>query len=374
MKLFVRVLIALLEVATATYSLSAQQTVVDSGRSRSSPRGWNLYLEEDLFYRPRNEDRNYTGGIGIQFTTGSPRSPQYLLLYGVNRLTRADRLHLGRQVDVSSGMLTLTAFTPDSLRAVDIIPDDRPYASLLAWTAKRLSVALDERSSWRTEATLGVLGLHLARNGQRYIHKSSRAGSGKPTPYDPKGWSHQVSDGGEPTVLYTLGYDAVLIDPPRKTTGRLTQKRLFQATYGWQALAGYYTEVSGSLGARLGVLRTDFWEFKTNPMGGTTKAMRGEFPLDAFLFGAVRPRLIGYNALLQGQFRDTDLRVPANDITRLVTEFDVGGEIGVNIKSHRYAATVVYPAGRTKEFRGPRSRTHTWASVFFTVQPLRPVR
>jgi hypothetical protein len=78
-----------------------------------------------------------------------------------------------------------------------------------------------------------------------------------------------------------------------------------------------------------------------------------------FVFAGARPRLNIYNALLQGQFRDS---VHTVDIRREQFEWDLG--VSASILRLRLTWNVL--AGRTPEFTGGQSRTHTWGSLVAT--------
>jgi len=213
-----------------------------------------------------------------------------------------------------------------------------------------------------------MLGLNLARNAQRFAHKVYRGTAGTSTPVDPKGWGNQISDGGELTALYAAGYERVLLEK-LVTKGAPQEGAYAQLTAGAQATVGYNTELGGATSVRLGRIRSDFWEWRSNPLGNVNKTLSagGRRPFELFVFGAMRPRLVGYNALLQGQFSDRSnpTRFNASEISRVVTEFDVGASLAFDASCRRVSLTYV-AAGRTQEFKGPQARTHSWGSLFLT--------
>ena len=134
-----------------------------------------------------------------------------------------------------------------------------------------------------------------------------------------------------------------------------------------------YTDVNAGMVARAGHFTSGFWEFQSNPMGAVNRralqdaSYSGRPPVEWFLFGVVRPRWVVYNALLQGQLRDSDVRLDWADVRHGVVEFETGASVRLNLPaSQTVDITAVYPAGRTAEFTGPNARTHTWASVFLT--------
>ena len=61
----------------------------------------------------------------------------------------------------------------------------------------------------------------------------------KPTPYDPLGWSHQISDGGEPTAKYTVS-----------VARAATESLWHDLSWNGEASAGYYTNVANSTANR----------------------------------------------------------------------------------------------------------------------------
>jgi hypothetical protein len=142
-----------------------------------------------------------------------------------------------------------------------------------------------------------------------------------------------------------------------------------------QGSLGYYTELNGGMTARLGLFRANFWELQSSPMQTTSRVppvqgarTRGSgkhswFDAELFGYGLLRPRVIGYNVLLQGQFRRSVHEFSASEIERLVTEFEAGLTTTLQFGGSHLVATWVTPAGRTPEFMGPMARTHTWGAV-----------
>jgi hypothetical protein len=324
---------------------------------------FSIYGENDvIFPLRRNEDRNYTGGFGFQF------SGSFIRKAGLDvPLRLLDRSFVARkhsQWDRRFYTLLVfgTGFTPDTLNEDDVIPDDRPYGSLLGVSVRRLSVndqSFDE--AWSSEFAVAMLGLHQARNLQTWLHRRLRKKSGEETPYDPLGWHHQISEGGEPTALYRVGYERRLLGAPSDPDSR----KHFQLTGGWGASGGYYTNVAAVANARLGWFTSDFWEFTPGAMNAATQNLgtgrRRKPRWELFLFGGMRPRFNIYNALLQGQFRESVHTLP---IRRLQVEWDAGA--AVFLPFARTQITWNALPGRTSEFRVGKARTHTWGSLVGT--------
>ena len=354
--------------------LSQTQTPVPTGKSEALITGGSLYVEEDMFLDGYidglNSDRNYTGGLGIQLngriaavTMGRPLSvlDQAVALLGIP----VRREHRQAERYQHSLMLTGVAFTPEDLDNPVPQAGDRPFSSLIALSGRTASVDTTGMMSWHSELTVGVLGTHVARNAQRWIHQQWRDRTGEATPVDPTpGWENQVSAGGEPTAMYTVGFERLLGQSGDR--GAQPQNRLpawWQVSWGASGSAGYYTQLAASATVRAGVIRNEFWTYRGNPMGNTNVGVGTwiqQHPLDANVFVTVRPRLVAYNALLEGQFRESAHTQPARPG---VLDF----ETGLNLGYGRFSGTWILIAGRSPEFSGS-DRWHTWASFFVSVQ------
>jgi hypothetical protein len=83
-----------------------------------------------------------------------------------------------------------------------------------------------------------------------------------------------------------------------------------------------------------------------------------------FMFAGVRPRLNVYNALLQGQFRDS---VHTVGIKHATLEWDLGAAAFIPPLRTQVSWNVL--AGRTSEFKGGTPRTHTWGSIVVMYAP-----
>ncbi len=338
-------------------------------RNLQSFNGWNLYVEEDLLFAPRNEDRNYTGGIGLRLYAEDSWIKSLcrpLELLDGFLFAESPHEYSGRQV--YSVMTGLTAFTPDSLKVSHVVPDDRPYASLIFFTLGEMSVNEPKNFAVESGLTFGMLGLRTAEGIQSWIHSKSRARSGDSTPFPPRGWAHQISDGGEPTLLYHLAVHYKLLEVPdlpdvHNPLGLHGLQWICMA----EANAGYYTDIAFGSSIRAGRIRSRFWQFNSSPMTSYTEglnAQKDRWHLEAYLFGSTRMRVVGYNALLQGQFGQSDYTLGSDRINRLIQEFDFGA--AANVKRINLAWVIF--SGRTAEFDGPMERSHYWGSVFLSYQ------
>ncbi len=322
--------------------------------------GFGLKLEEDKFLDfpvarslGTNMDRNYTGGGAISSSgrwvhaayLDAPLRILDLLLF----IPKYAHDHGFR--DTHTFSFGVTAFTPLDVASTQVVSDDRPYGSLAFLAVSHLSVNHADTVAVTSDFTFGMLGLHMGDWVQTTIHEHL----GYQTP---QGWSHQISEGGEPTARYGLG-----IQWRPEWADRL---RWADLTGSLKGEAGYFTGAAAGLTARLGCINSDPWQFAENSMRTTNEAgpkcqwKVGGHLAEAFVWGTARGRVVGYNALLQGQTQPSDYTLPSDRINRLLGEY----ELGVTLSLYRVRASWLPVIGRTAEFSGPLARTHTWGSLF----------
>lgn len=311
-------------------------------------RGIGLYVDQDFFLPGRNEDRDYTMGLAVEVYREEKQGEVPFLDWALNHLdgwlkpedAGGDaRLHRSLQFGA-------TTFTPDDIGNPNPLFDDRPYASVIYLSVKR--VEANEKFSVGTDLQLGVLGLNLANQVQTAIHQNNRAVTGNDEPVDPKGWGNQISDGGEPTVRYRFNMAKRIADQP----GRWD----LAAEGGFSV--GYQTNASVGLSGRLGIIDSNFWTLPYDPInrGSGIPSTGGN---EIYLWSAYRARVIGYDAMLQGQFRNSDVTVSSSAIKRLVHEAGVG----LTMAWERLALTLALNA-KSGEMEGPADRTHVWGGVY----------
>ena len=270
--------------------------------------GWSVYFDQDMFVPGVNKDRDYTMGIGVEFF--QDQGPLYLLgglLRRVEPLVGFDR-RCGRVY--RSFLLGSVNFTPEDIGDPAPIFDDRPYASLLYLANKK--VLADEERALGVELMVGVIGLNLADEVQTTLHGWTRDLTGDSVPEDPRGWRHQISDGGEPTLRLRL-----------TESRRLAHASVWDLAGAWEANLGFQTDLSVGLSGRLGRLNSPFWSIPYDPInrGNFVPALGGD---ELYLWAAGRLRGVLYNALLQGQFRDSRVTVDSSDVRRLLWEAGIG--------------------------------------------------
>jgi hypothetical protein len=274
---------------------------------------WAISLDNDLFV-PAGKDRDFTAGLALTYTGCAGVKYWQGLDDGLAALDDLHGLgasgHEASQVTPSIEIGSY-GFTPDNIEARDVQQDERPYASLLYLSASRIYQATSGRDAWTSAITLGVLGADVFEGAQDGVHHVT--GSDKP-----RGWDHQISDGGELTLRYQTAYHQYWnISSPSvelKTT--------------YFGSVGYLTEGGIALSTRSGRISSPDYRFnpelisygeRVNDVAAAPYAGR-----ESYFWGGVALKARAYNAFLQGQFRDSDHTLHASELRPLLAEAWIG--------------------------------------------------
>ena len=273
--------------------------------------GIGLYMDQDMFIPTKSTDRDYTMGIAVEFF--ADEGPLYQLDGLVRRFGKFFKFPVDSTDTYRSYVLGSVNYTPEDLSRSDPIFDDRPYASIVYLANKRIVAKGDKAVG--AEFLVGLLGTNIANEVQSQIHAWWRDATDEPEPVHPEGWDNQISDGGELTARFRF-VTSTLVD-------WLPQSRYFDLSTTWDVSLGYQTNASIGLAARAGMLNSPFWSIPFDPIN------RGNFlPFlggnELYLWAAARGRLVGYDALMQGQVRDSVVTVGGSDVERLVWEGALG--------------------------------------------------
>lgn len=277
-------------------------------------------LDEHLLVDPPR-DKDYAGGIAIYAARGSNgcgkhRAPAWEERFQ-SRLWGTIDLGAGRirSTTVGGGLLVLT---PGALADRQLVPGDRPYASLLYLSDSMRSVADDAQSAVEATATFGLLGLGLAQSLQDALHHVTGS-------VQARGWSHQVSSGGEPTVRIGLSRQALWTESSRHGTPRSDLK------WTWLANAGTVTDLGLAVNGRIGRIASPWWSadpeqntYADDFESAIVSSAQGHPEL--FLMAGARVRVRVYDAFLEGQFRHSDLRYSASDLHPLLLDAWLGAQ------------------------------------------------
>jgi len=259
-----------------------------------------------MFVPLSNEDRDYTMGFAVEFFWTKEKG-----LYPLDNLVKKASKWVGIQPDQNnifySFMLGALAFTPDDLADPSPIYNDRPYSSLIYLSNKR--VYTDKKKALAAEVLIGAIGTSVARDVQTQFHEWYRNLSNESEPVEPQGWSHQISDGGELTMRLRLTNSHL--------HEQLSIPGQFDIASTMGLSLGFQSNVTASLAMRAGKIKSPFWTLPFDPVN------RGNFiPSNArnefYLWTAIRAHVVFYDALLQGQFRDSDVEFSSGEIERLV--------------------------------------------------------
>jgi len=317
--------------------------------------GAGFVLDEHVL-TDASRDQDYNGGGEV---TQSGRSPGFIgrgldraLGFVDRRSCEAARLRGldGRSAHAfAAGLLV---FTPRNLEARNVVRGDRPYASLFFVSAGRRYASTHSPVAYDTSLTVGILGLAAADDVQRVLHDVTGS-------VQPKGWSHQISAGGEPTARYSLARQALLAkvgDGPWRGDGKWTSA----------ISLGTVTEASVALNGRWGRIESPWWSFtpeqdmyvqETQPV---PPPLPEGTPPEVFAFAGMRLKARAYNAFLQGQFRHSALTYGEGDLNPVLGE----AWAGVELRSASGWAIEYLARWQSAELRsGIGSRSFLWGSV-----------
>lgn len=330
--------------------------------------GFSAFLDNDslLLDAQHDEDRNYTMGLQFQWS-GRWIHERGLTkpLYWLNSLEPIAAL---RPSFADSGQSHHTlnfgnvAFTPDDLTTRRPIRRDRPYASLLYLDTLSQVVSTDELNAYTTELSVGLLGLSISEHFQSWLHRELQDSPDEP-PFPPKGWDNQISDGGEPTARYTVRWQHSLTKPHPN----------FDLQWIGEGSVGYHTAAGTGAALRVGKIESPWWQFNAMPISQAKAVARatrkncssGSGRYELYGWGGSMARLWGYNVLLQGQFRDSEVTVDSSDVERFVYDYSVGITAGLCTGSRWHRLTFAY-SRRSPEFEGPLRRYHSWGGLYYS--------
>jgi len=317
------------------------------------PSGWTLHLDNDLFAFA-DEDRDYTAGISVTLGGREAAGPKPLstALDWIDRKSSFGASARDGETARSfeAGVLL---FTPQELEAEEPLYDDRPYANLVYLSSSRLTRHPSSPIAYQSSLTIGVLGMPWVGNLHRAVH--SAVGS-----EEPRGYAHQISEGGEPAVRYAVSRYRLL-------GSGVHRSRPYHLRFGLSGSIGYLTEASADLAFRWGNLDTAWWsstpsiaDYGGHPPIRLTAAQRSRSgPRFEFAAG-MNLRLRAYNAFLQGQFRSSDVTFDSSDLNPLLLE----AWVGVTMVFKNDLSVTYTLRHQTEELRsGAGARDYSWASI-----------
>ena len=321
--------------------------------------GWTAFFDNDLFAQG-DRDQDYTGGLAVTFAGRRAKEWKLSLdpvLGWIDRMTPAGGLYdcepYGRMHAMQVGLL---AFTPSDITVAGAQVDDRPYSTLLYASNSRVVVTSPLAPVYQSTFTFGVLGLGLAEDIQTGLH--DLVGS-----EDPEGYANQISDGGEPTFLYSLARQKLLRSDFQNDSSEYELKQT------WQLNVGYFTDISWSISGRWGRINTPWWsftperaEYASQPapvVGGSIKPGVRE----RYVWAGFRLRARAYNVLLQGQFRDSEVTFSSGELEHLMAEAWIGLTYQLSSQA-RLSYVLRFQTSEIKD--GPGSRNPIWGGLILS--------
>jgi hypothetical protein len=309
-----------------------------------------LSTDNDLF-APTQTDRDYTAGLAITYSSNSQEfigNPVSQVSQGLDGLLLPS---VGGSVEIpESAALEFGAygFTPEEISASDIDRSDRPYSSLVYMSSSQSYESPGAGSGWTTSMTVGILGLDAFKAGQNAVHKvvgSDRA----------NGWDHQISEGGEPTFRYSAAYHQYL--------DASQPDQQYKVTYFGSV--GYLTEFGAALVFRDGLISSPDNRFNPELMAYGERAPGVSAPggRESYFWGGLSVKARAYNAFLQGQFRDSDHELTANDLNILLAEV-WGGYTHSFLGGSEISYVLRVQSSEIKS--GTGNRTLAWGGIVFS--------
>lgn len=338
--------LALVSATSAANPAPAGIATDEQGRERYDA-GWTFYFDNDAL-TPAERDEDYTGGLAL--TLAGRRAQAYW--FSLDRwLGWVDGHTLGAGAQQAFQLHSLQfgalAFTPGDIEVAERIEGDRPYAGLVYLANGRSYVRAEGRTVFHSSLAIGLLGTELLPRFQRALH--SALGVDKP-----RGWDHQIADGGEPTFRYTLTRQDL---QAAGATGSTTRYELKSAVAGG---LGYLTEGSAALSLRWGRINTPWWsgppdrvEYIAEPAPATGGSVLRSDIREFYVWAGIKAKLRAYNAFLQGQFRDSELDYGYGDLRPLIAEAWLGATAQI-VGEYRLSWVLHYQSSELREGLGDR--------------------
>ncbi len=321
-----------------------------TAHAESSDSVMALSTDNDLF-APAQTDRDYTAGVAITYSSNSEafvNNPVSSFSQGLDGYVLPYLGGKGEKPKSAALEFGVYGFTPEEIKESAIDRNDRPYSSLVYLSSSQSYQALSAKSGWTTSMTVGVLGLDVFKSGQNAVHKvvgSDRA----------NGWGRQISNGGELTFRYSAAYHQYL--------DASQPNQQFKVTYFGSA--GYLTEFGAALVFRGGLISSPDNRFNPELMAYGERAPGVSVPggRENYFWGGMSVKARAYNAFLQGQFRDSEHELNADDLNILLAEVWAG-------YTHGFLAGIelsyVLRVQSSEIKSGTGNRTLAWGGLVFS--------
>lgn len=262
---------------------------------------WAAGFDND-FLVPGSRDQDYTYGLSATHTTSGDRAfyaaPQVWLdgLFGLDEGAR------------HGSEMGLYGFTPEDIEKAVANPADRPYASLVYMATRSERIYPLSGTVVSSQLTFGALGLDLVGDLQKGLHDLIKGDA-------PQGWRHQISDGGEPTLRYSVARQQLIMEPTNS----------LEIKHSQSVSVGYLTEATWGLNFRAGQLNSAWHNFHPEQASyAETSAQLNNQTVERFFWGGIAIKARAYNAFLQGQWRGSAVEYASNEVRHLILEAWLG--------------------------------------------------
>ncbi len=300
----------------------------------------SITTDNDMF--SSSNDRDYSASFSIKYTKEDFSNSFYFF----NKINEKLLPKNEKFFSFSSLEFGFLIFTPQDINSTDIDYTDRPYSNLVYVAGSKQVLESNYKHSWISTLSLGVLGTKIPPNIQNRVHKTIDSPIAN-------GWDHQISNGGEPTVRYSLQRSTVLID-----------KKYYTLIINPAFSIGYLSDLSFGIASRIGIIKSNWYRYNIDPaaIGSDSfpnqKRLLNEY--DFFLHFGIKPRVVIYNAFLQGQFRDSAYELDYNQLRSIILE----GWVGLTLDLSRRLRLNYGHRFRTSETKvGISDRSFDWGSI-----------
>lgn len=287
-------------------SIAAENSVFNDLTAQGTPEitedsknRWGITFENDYFV-PGGRDQDYTYGLSANYTnkklkdhwTSTPIKTIDEMLGFDDAYWQSNSIEVG-----------VYGFTPEETSEKAPQYDDRPYASLLYISTGTTHINANNKTVIRSQLTLGALGLDVVGDLQNGVHDV--LGNDKA-----EGWDNQVSDGGELTARYSLSRQKLMSAPSSN----------FELKTSQSLSIGYITEATLGFNVRLGKIQSAWHSFNPELSSYAESATYRINSVESFFWAGMAVKARGYNAFLQGQFKDSEVTYDWDELNHFIVE------------------------------------------------------
>ncbi len=329
-----------------------------SASAHAANSGWSVHIDNDLFLGGER-DQDYTGGISL---TISGEHVQDYHWSGIDIREFLDK-HLGFNAlvadkvafSVQAADAGFALFTPSDITIEQVQPGERPYGSLFFVGSTTQTIVPETRMSYQSTLLIGALGLPLAEFVQSSIHDATGSNT-------PKGWDNQISAGGELTARYSLGVRKGLAQKVFASGLALEINTTSEANIG------FTTDINAGVNFRFGRLSSPWWTFAPHQaeyvnLGNPSVTIEGsERRREIYVYAGATFKYRVYNAMLQGQFRDSRLSFDHDQIIPELLEVWAG----ISYELPSGIRVGVFGRALTEELDIPGFGAPRWAGLTFS--------